>query len=285
MSPPDAWIRSWTRTERPHEVPAEGGNAIRPLASLKRTLPPLYWSVYGGKKKGDLLLRSADCHDLDSGRTASIDRQGRTSVANAEARSGAPVRPVMGTLQLPWTRLCGVRRDPIRMCPYDHRSGDQLEPERFRLTPILQPYLLQPLEHIGSTAVPGLVAKPIIDMAAVVEDISPVIAEEDSLRKIGWLLAPEPANDIERGLSFRTPSKELRTHHLHVVEESFSGWRGWLAFRDYLRKNPEVAQEYGELNMYLSIEHGSNPNQRDQYRAGRQIGSAPSQARALGSER
>jgi GrpB-like predicted nucleotidyltransferase (UPF0157 family) len=171
------------------------------------------------------------------------------------------------------------------MYPYDPDWASSFERERVRLTPILQPYLVQPLEHIGSTSVPGLVAKPIIDMVAVVEDISPVGAEEGSLRRIGWLFAPEPTDETERRLSLCTPSRELRTHHLHVVEESFSGWRDWLAFRDYLRKNPDVAQEYGELKTRLSIEHGANPNERDGYRAGKAGWVTTVTARALESER
>ena len=177
-----------------------------------------------------------------------------------------------------------MREDPIRMHPYDPDWASSFERERLRLTPILQPYLVQPLDHIGSTSVPGLVAKPIIDMLAVVEDISPVVVEEDSLRQIGWLLAPEPADDIERRLSFCMPSREMRTHHLHVVEEAFSRWRGWLAFRDYLRKNPDAAEEYGELKSQLSIEHGSDPNERDEYRAGKADWVSTVTARALKDE-
>lgn len=127
-----------------------------------------------------------------------------------------------------------VRKDPIRMCPYDPDWALSLERECLRLRPILQPYLIQPLEHIGSTSVSGLVAKPIIDMLAVVEDISPVNADEDSLRQIGRLLAPEPADDIERRLSFCTPSTELRTHYLHVVEREFSEWRGSRSVTTYV---------------------------------------------------
>ncbi len=180
-----------------------------------------------------------------------------------------PVTPGGGTLRPYMGETVRVRKDPIRMYQYDPDWASSFEREQLRLTPLLQPYLVRPLEHIGSTSVPGLVAKPIIDMLAVVEDISPVIVEEDSLRQIGWLLAPEPADNVERRLSFCTPSRELRTHHLHVVEEEFSGWRGWLAFRNYLRKNPAAAQEYGELKSRLSTEHGSDPNERDQYRAGK----------------
>lgn len=80
-------------------------------------------------------------------------------------------------------------------------------------------------------------------------------------------LAPEPADEAERRLSFCSPSRELRTHHLHVVKESFSA-AVWLAFRDYLRANPTVAQEYGVLKAQLSLEHGSTPNERVEDRAG-----------------
>ena len=97
--------------------------------------------------------------------------------------------------------------------------------------------------------------------------------------------APEPADEIERRLSFCSPSIERRTHHLHVVEESFSGWRGWLAFRDYLRANATVAREYGELKTHLSIERGSDPNERDSYRAGKEDWVSAVTARALRTER
>jgi GrpB-like predicted nucleotidyltransferase (UPF0157 family) len=62
---------------------------------------------------------------------------------------------------------------------------------------------------------------------------------------------------------------ELRTRHLHVVERSSLGWRGWLAFRNYLRTHPEVAGEYGDLKTRLANERGGDPNQRDAYRAGK----------------
>jgi GrpB-like predicted nucleotidyltransferase (UPF0157 family) len=94
------------------------------------------------------------------------------------------------------------------MYPYDPDWAIDFEPERIRLAPILQPFLVQPLEHMGSTSIPGLVAKPIIDMLAVVEDIALVVAMEGPLREIGWVLALEPADEVERRLSFCTPSRD-----------------------------------------------------------------------------
>ncbi len=162
-----------------------------------------------------------------------------------------------------------MRRDPIRMVPYDPGWAVSFEYERARLARALDPWLVHPLEHIGSTAVPGLVAKPIIDMLAVVEDIEAAGAAAAPLREVGWVSAPEPRDEVERKVSFCLPSVELRTHHLHVVERASSGWRGWLAFRDYLRTHPELAREYGELKARLAAAHGADPNQRDAYRAGK----------------
>jgi GrpB-like predicted nucleotidyltransferase (UPF0157 family) len=162
-----------------------------------------------------------------------------------------------------------MRQDPIRMYPSDPGWAASFESERQRLTPTLETWLAQPLEHVGSTAVPGLVAKPIIDIVAVVESIAPVAGAAGRLGEIGWVAAPEPGDDTARKLQFCTPSTELRTHHMHIVERESCGWRGWLVFRDYLRSHPDLATEYGELKTRLANEHGWHSNQRDAYRAGK----------------
>jgi GrpB-like predicted nucleotidyltransferase (UPF0157 family) len=162
-----------------------------------------------------------------------------------------------------------ARQDPIRMYPSDPSWQASFEEEQKRLSLVLAPWLVRPLEHIGSTAVPGLIAKPIIDIVAVVEEIDTVGEARVSLLEIGWLAAPEPGDDRERKLSFCTPSVELRTHHLHIVEQSSTRWRSWLAFRDYLRSHPEAAEEYGVLKQRLADENGADPNRRDRYRAGK----------------
>ena len=69
--------------------------------------------------------------------------------------------------------------------------------------------------------------------------------------------------------SFCTPSIAKRTHHLHVVEETSPDWRGTLAFRDYLRTHPAVAAAYAAMKRDLAARHGSDPNERDDYRSGK----------------
>ena len=91
-----------------------------------------------------------------------------------------------------------MRRDPIVIVDYDPNWPVLFERERAVLTDALRPLLLRPIEHIGSTAVPGLAAKPIIDMLAIVADIDGVSSRAAELDAVGWIAAPEPADSAER---------------------------------------------------------------------------------------
>lgn len=153
------------------------------------------------------------------------------------------------------------------MVPYDPRWPDLFAHEASRLTTVLRPWLVAPIEHVGSTAVPGLVAKPIVDMAAVVADIEATEEAIAPLARIRWIFAPEPTDGLSREMSFCTPSVEHRSHHLHVVEAKSPSWREWIAFRDFLRAHQDVAREYGDLKRRLADLHGAD-NDRDAYRAG-----------------
>jgi GrpB-like predicted nucleotidyltransferase (UPF0157 family) len=162
-----------------------------------------------------------------------------------------------------------MRRDPIVIVEYDDAWPSMFEVERARLAAVFAPALVRPIEHIGSTAVPGLAAKPIVDMLAVVDDIEGVGRLLPGIDEIGWVRAPEPNDEAQRRLSLCSPSVARRTHHLHVVEERSDGWRGWLAFRDGLRADPGAAAEYAALKRDLADRHGADPDERDAYRAGK----------------
>lgn len=162
-----------------------------------------------------------------------------------------------------------MRRDPIFICPYDPSWPASFERQRDRIAPRLDGWITRPIEHIGSTAVPGLPAKNIIDMLAVVDDIHAEPRAVDLLSSVGWLHAPEPYDVAERRLSFCFPTIELRTHHLHVVETASEGWPGWLAFRDYLRSHDDDVAAYAALKIQLARAHGQDPNEREAYRGGK----------------
>jgi GrpB-like predicted nucleotidyltransferase (UPF0157 family) len=85
------------------------------------------------------------------------------------------------------------------------------------------------LDHIGSTAVPGLAAKPIIDLQMSVAAIAPIAAYAEPLERLGYLFVPDP--DFADWEFFAKPPKRPRTHHLHVVESGSEHERRHLAVR------------------------------------------------------
>src|SRR4051794_36060408 len=131
-----------------------------------------------------------------------------------------------------------MRLDPIKIVDYDVRWPALFEEQRRRVEPVLREYLVQPLEHIGSTAVPGLPAEAIIDMAAVVREYAECAAAFDALASIGWLTAPEPGDQEARKWSLCYPTVERRSHHLHIFEQGPGSLLTLLAFRDHLRADP-----------------------------------------------
>ena len=105
------------------------------------------------------------------------------------------------------------------------------------------------VEHVGSTAVPGLAAKPVVDMDAVVskpEDVPVAVAR---LEQLGYEHVGD--GDVPGRAAFHWPPAEHR-HHLYVVVEGTDAHRRHLLFRDYLRTHPDEAQRYGELKRALS---------------------------------
>lgn len=162
-----------------------------------------------------------------------------------------------------------VRRDPIVIVQYDDAWPAMFESQRARVEAAFGPVLLRPIEHVGSTAVPGLPAKAIIDMLGIVRDIYEARRCVPTIVEAGWVIAPEPADATQRRLSLCYPTVEHRSHHLHVVEERFDEWRGWLAFRDRLRAVAAVAAAYAALKKGLAERHGGDPNAREPYRTGK----------------
>lgn len=138
--------------------------------------------------------------------------------------------------------------------------------ERARVASALGAWLVGPVEHIGSTAVPGLPAKPIVDMLARITDYDRASGMVAAMAAIGWVHAPEPHDQKTRTWSFCFPDPGWRTHHLHVVEDRSPHWRSWLAFRDHLRAHPGDAAEYARIKTELA---NGNRHDRPAYRAGK----------------
>lgn len=150
--------------------------------------------------------------------------------------------------------------------PYDPAWPRSFEQQSGPVAAALRPWLIGPVEHIGSTAVPGLAAKPIIDMLARITDYEAGRRLITAMNAIGWVPAPEPHDQQTRTWEFCFPNVARRTHHLHVVEHRSAAWHTWLTLRDHLRNHPTDAAEYARIKRELAT---ANQHDRPAYRAGK----------------
>jgi GrpB-like predicted nucleotidyltransferase (UPF0157 family) len=141
----------------------------------------------------------------------------------------------------------GGRGAPVEIVEYDAAWPAAFAAERERLAPLLADGVR--LHHFGSTAVPGLAAKPVIDMIALVEDFDAPIA---ALVRQGGYQYPRAFNATLKHRRFLChPSAAHRTHHLHLVDERGELDRR-LRFRDRLRSDRALADEYVALKRGLA---------------------------------
>ena len=158
--------------------------------------------------------------------------------------------------------------DDVEIVDYDPRWPRLFDEEARRLRMVLDPSLPDPslivgLEHFGSTAIPGLSAKPIIDILIAVRSLSAAQATfVEALRTLDYVYwADNPKKDRMFFVKGMPPYGSKRTHHVHVTEPQGEMWQR-LAFRDYLRAHPEEAGAYERLKRRLAAEH---PTDREAY--------------------
>jgi GrpB-like predicted nucleotidyltransferase (UPF0157 family) len=147
----------------------------------------------------------------------------------------------------------------VEIAGYDPAWPDRFADQQRRVTAILGPWLARPVEHIGSTSVPGLPAKPVIDMLAPVRSLAAAHDAVAALEADGWLFWPEDPCRRYR-LWFLRPRPEARTHHLHVIESDHPHARALLTFRDVLRSDPGLCRDYAHLKRDLAHQHSDNRN-------------------------
>jgi GrpB-like predicted nucleotidyltransferase (UPF0157 family) len=138
----------------------------------------------------------------------------------------------------------------VYVVPYDPSWIDKFESEKILLEQVLAPWRKGPIEHVGSTAVVGLCAKPIIDIMVGVRSLSDSEPAKEILGEVGYRYA-QYKTDVMHW--FCKPSFAMRTHHLHLIPFESSLWDERLAFRDVLRTNSRVAEEYATLKRELAV--------------------------------
>ena len=146
--------------------------------------------------------------------------------------------------------------DEIEIVAYDPAWPEKYEVEAVRLRTILRADLILDIQHFGSTAVPGLDAKPIIDILLATPDLPKARAMfPASLEPQGYAFwTDNPKLDRLFFVKGLPPAAPHRTHHLHVTEVGGALW-GQLAFRDHLRRHPPDAESYAALKRDLAVRH------------------------------
>jgi len=138
-----------------------------------------------------------------------------------------------------------MRTKKVIVLPYDAEWKRDFEKIRAELLRALGD-AARAIEHVGSTSVEGLSAKPVIDIDVVIEDMDVFSEAKGRLETVGY--RHEGNLGIEGREAFRYDGKEhLRIHHLYVCPQSSEELRRHLTFRDYLRTNREAAAEYGRV--------------------------------------
>jgi GrpB-like predicted nucleotidyltransferase (UPF0157 family) len=137
----------------------------------------------------------------------------------------------------------------LELVPYDPAWPAAFEAEAARIRAALGSIALR-IDHHGSTSVPGIAAKPIIDIQMSVADLEPMDTYRRPLQSVGYAHVPHP--DDCRCPFFHRPYAWPHTHHVHVVRAGSEEERRTLAFRDYLRAHAEVVREYEALKRHLA---------------------------------
>lgn len=144
--------------------------------------------------------------------------------------------------------------DEIELVEYDPSWPEQFAEEAAKLFEALGHDRVMAIEHFGSTAIPGLAAKPIIDVLVglrswtAAEQIVPLL---ETLGYVYW--QDDPRSDRLFFVKGMPPYGLRRTHHVHAVEIYSPFWQRLLLFRDYLRLHPEAARQYESLKRDLAV--------------------------------
>jgi len=160
--------------------------------------------------------------------------------------------------------MLGLKRGKVKLSPHNPKWTGFFEKEKKILQKSLGKTIID-IQHVGSTAIPGIPAKPIIDIAVAVPGLGRKEPEKyiESLKKVGYEYRGE---DRPREHLFVKGGEEKRICYLHMVKFNSKAWKNYLLFRDYLRAHKKVAAEYGKLKLELAKKFSDN---RKSYTAGK----------------
>lgn len=152
--------------------------------------------------------------------------------------------------------MLGLKRGTVQLC--EHKKAWEIEARNtiLQLKEILGA-VIKDIQHVGSTSIPAIKAKPIIDIAIAVDSFEDVLQFEEELKKQGFYYRPKV--DLGEQLLFASGSYydgtgDFQTHFIHIVKTGSMDWRNYINFRDYLNSTPSAAKAYEDLKVSLARE-------------------------------
>ena len=149
--------------------------------------------------------------------------------------------------------MIGLRRGVVKLSPYTAEWKTLFEEEKALLQTAVGQYALD-IQHVGSTAIPGMVAKPIIDIGIAVMNFEEARVCVPAMEELGYEYRGE--GGIPRRHYFVKGNP--RTHHIHMNEIDSLDWEDQVLFRDYLIRHPGLAEEYAALKVGLAQRYATD---------------------------
>ena len=160
--------------------------------------------------------------------------------------------------------MIGLKRGTVELLPHQPLWEDVAAKTIVLLKSLLKDVVID-IQHVGSTSIQGICAKPIIDIVVGVNTLDSIKPYIKSLDEKGIIFRKEEVNE-QLLFVMGDSEKEFRTHHIHVVEWNSMVWNNYINFRDYLNAFSGYAKEYDNLKRKLALEFADN---RGNYTAGK----------------
>lgn len=150
----------------------------------------------------------------------------------------------------------GLKRGIVQLEPHDKQWDEAAIQTIKNLKSILGDDAVD-IQHIGSTAIPAIKAKPIIDIAVGVTDFEKIMSYNEQLQKDGIFYR---GSDVENQILYVMGDMEndTRTHHIHIVKWNGIEWKNYIHFRDYLNDNENMALQYQKVKEELESKYADN---------------------------
>ena len=150
----------------------------------------------------------------------------------------------------------GLKRGTVKREPHD-KQGNEIAVQTIKTLKSILGDDAVDIQHIGSTAIPAIKAKPIIDIAVGVTDFEKIMSYNEQLQKEGIFYR---GSDVEDQILYvmGDMEKDIRTHHIHIVKWNGTEWKKYIHFRDYLNDNENMALQYQRVKEELESKYADN---------------------------